>query len=149
MTPWRFRNVHILKQIITTSVSAYKMITIQCKYISIYLPIYLSIYISLHTFYLFIYPYTCSIYQSILTPVLSIDQFLLTKWLLSSASISQFIYLCRDTIKKELARNRPLVDRLMSDLVQQSADNLVDGVSKVLHRLVDIVEYIYTIYIDW
>ena len=36
----------------------------------------------------------------------------------------------RDTIKYELERNRPIVDRLLSDISYQSADNLVDGLTK-------------------
>ena len=37
----------------------------------------------------------------------------------------------RETILKELDRNRPLVDRLLSDITYQSADNLVDGLTKI------------------
>ena len=36
-----------------------------------------------------------------------------------------------DTILHELDRNRPLVDRLLSDITYQSADNLVDGLTKL------------------
>ena len=36
----------------------------------------------------------------------------------------------RDTIKYQLANNKPLVDRLLSDITYQSADNLVDGLTK-------------------
>ncbi len=36
----------------------------------------------------------------------------------------------RDTIQYELERNKPLVDRLLSDITYQSADNLVDGLTK-------------------
>ena len=36
----------------------------------------------------------------------------------------------RDTIKYELDRNLPIVDRLLSDISYQSADNLVDGLTK-------------------
>jgi len=35
-----------------------------------------------------------------------------------------------DTIKHELERNMPLVDRILSDITYQSADNLVDGLTK-------------------
>lgn len=35
-----------------------------------------------------------------------------------------------DTIKHELERNKPLVDRILSDITYQSADNLVDGLTK-------------------
>ena len=38
---------------------------------------------------------------------------------------------CRDTIKHELERNKPLVDRILSDITYQSADNLVDGLTKL------------------
>ena len=38
---------------------------------------------------------------------------------------------CRDTIKHELERNKPLIDRILSDITYQSADNLVDGLTKV------------------
>ena len=37
---------------------------------------------------------------------------------------------CRDTIKHELERNKPLIDRILSDITYQSADNLVDGLTK-------------------
>ena len=37
----------------------------------------------------------------------------------------------RETILQELDRNRPLVDRLLSDITYQSADNLVDGMTKI------------------
>lgn len=37
---------------------------------------------------------------------------------------------CRETIKYELAHNKALVDRLLSDITYQSADNLVDGLTK-------------------
>ena len=37
---------------------------------------------------------------------------------------------CRDTIKYELERNMPIVNRLLSDISYQSADNLVDGLTK-------------------
>ena len=36
-----------------------------------------------------------------------------------------------DTIKHELERNKPLVDRILSDITYQSADNLVDGLTKL------------------
>ena len=36
----------------------------------------------------------------------------------------------RDTIRHELERNKPLVDRILSDITYQSADNLVDGLTK-------------------
>jgi len=36
-----------------------------------------------------------------------------------------------DTIKHELERNKPLIDRILSDITYQSADNLVDGLTKV------------------
>merc|ERR1719208_409329 len=36
-----------------------------------------------------------------------------------------------DTIKHELERNKPLVDRILSDITYQSADNLVDGLTKI------------------
>ena len=36
-----------------------------------------------------------------------------------------------DTIKHELERNKPLVDRILSDITYQSADNTVDGLTKV------------------
>ncbi|XP_023322375.1 uncharacterized protein LOC111696859 [Eurytemora carolleeae] len=36
-----------------------------------------------------------------------------------------------DTIKYELTRNLPLLDRVLSDVAYQSADNLVDGLTKV------------------
>merc|ERR1711962_344195 len=35
-----------------------------------------------------------------------------------------------DTIKHELERNKPLVDRILNDITYQSADNLVDGLTK-------------------
>ena len=38
---------------------------------------------------------------------------------------------CSDTIKHELERNKPLVDRILSDITYQSADNLVDGLTKL------------------
>ena len=41
-----------------------------------------------------------------------------------------FYLLFRETIKYELANNKPLVDRLLSDITYQSADNLVDGLTK-------------------
>ena len=40
------------------------------------------------------------------------------------------VFACRETIQFELERNRPLVDRLLSDITYQSADNLVDGLTK-------------------
>ena len=36
-----------------------------------------------------------------------------------------------DTIKHELERNKPLVDRILSDITYQSADNLVEGLTKL------------------
>ena len=33
-------------------------------------------------------------------------------------------------MKHELERNKPLVDRILSDITYQSADNLVDGLTK-------------------
>ena len=39
-------------------------------------------------------------------------------------------HIFRETIKHELERNLPLVDRLLSDVSYQSADNLVDGLTK-------------------
>ena len=38
--------------------------------------------------------------------------------------------LSRDTIKFELDRNKLIVSRLLSDISYQSADNLVDGLTK-------------------
>ena len=38
---------------------------------------------------------------------------------------------CSETILHELERNRPLVERLLSDITYQSADNLVDGLTKL------------------
>ncbi len=35
-----------------------------------------------------------------------------------------------ETIQYELERNKHLVDRLLSDITYQSADNLVDGLTK-------------------
>merc|ERR1711953_154235 len=40
-------------------------------------------------------------------------------------------YYPTETILQELDRNRPLVDRLLSDITYQSADNLVDGMTKI------------------
>jgi len=40
-------------------------------------------------------------------------------------------YYPTETILHELDRNRPLVDRLLSDITYQSADNLVDGLTKI------------------
>ena len=40
----------------------------------------------------------------------------------------QLVY--SDTIKHELERNKPLIDRILSDITYQSADNLVDGLTK-------------------
>ena len=40
------------------------------------------------------------------------------------------IGLFRETVKYELERNKPLVDRILSDITYQSADNLVDGLTK-------------------
>ncbi len=37
---------------------------------------------------------------------------------------------CSDTIQYELERNKHLVTRLLSDITYQSADNLVDGLTK-------------------
>ena len=37
----------------------------------------------------------------------------------------------RETIEYELKRNKELVDRLLSDITYQSADNLVDGLTKL------------------
>ena len=36
----------------------------------------------------------------------------------------------RETIKHELEHNLPLVERLLSDITYQSADNLVDGLTR-------------------
>lgn len=36
----------------------------------------------------------------------------------------------RETIQYELERNKHLVDRLLSDITYQSANNLVDGLTK-------------------
>ena len=44
--------------------------------------------------------------------------------------ISIFCVFCSETIKYELANNKALVDRLLSDITYQSADNLVDGLTK-------------------
>jgi hypothetical protein len=41
-----------------------------------------------------------------------------------------YVFVFSDTIQYELDRNRPLVDRLLSDITYQSADNLVDGLTK-------------------
>ena len=50
---------------------------------------------------------------------------------LFSLFFSIFITLFSDTIKHELERNKPLVDRILSDITYQSADNLVDGLTKL------------------
>jgi hypothetical protein len=44
--------------------------------------------------------------------------------------LRQLFNFFRETIKYELANNKPLVDRLLSDITYQSADNLVDGLTK-------------------
>ena len=46
-------------------------------------------------------------------------------------SFDECLLFSRDTIVHELDRNRPLVDRLLSDITYQSADNLVDGLTKI------------------
>ena len=45
--------------------------------------------------------------------------------------VLEMYYYFRDTIKHELERNKPLVDRILSDITYQSADNLVDGLTKL------------------
>ncbi len=40
------------------------------------------------------------------------------------------LYVHSDTIHYELEHNRPLVERLLSDITYQSADNLVDGLTR-------------------
>jgi hypothetical protein len=50
-----------------------------------------------------------------------------------------------ETIKHELERNRPLVDRLLSDITYQSADNLVDGLTKVFLYFVHFEPKVYLI----
>ena len=44
---------------------------------------------------------------------------------------TSYLPYCSDTIKHELERNKPLVDRILSDITYQSADNLVDGLTKL------------------
>ena len=53
------------------------------------------------------------------------------RFVLFSTNYSYLHNLFRETILKELDRNRPLVDRLLSDITYQSADNLVDGLTKI------------------
>ena len=48
-----------------------------------------------------------------------------------SCELSIILITYRDTIKHELERNKPLVDRILSDITYQSADNLVDGLTKL------------------
>ena len=45
--------------------------------------------------------------------------------------VNTFFFSNRETIEYELARNKALVDRLLSDISYQSADNLVDGLTKI------------------
>ena len=45
--------------------------------------------------------------------------------------LRRHIFYVSDTIKHELERNKPLVDRILSDITYQSADNLVDGLTKL------------------
>ena len=48
-----------------------------------------------------------------------------------SVNILMIIDNISDTIKHELERNKPLVDRILSDITYQSADNLVEGLTKL------------------
>ena len=46
-----------------------------------------------------------------------------------------------DTIKHELERNKPLVDRILSDITYQSADNLVEGLTRLEEEAYNYAHY--------
>ena len=46
-----------------------------------------------------------------------------------------------ETIQYELERNKHLVDRLLSDITYQSADNLVDGLTRAEEEGYDYKHY--------
>ena len=42
----------------------------------------------------------------------------------------RYFHISRETIKNEIDRNTPIVDMLLSDISNQSAENLVNGLSR-------------------